>query len=86
VSPSNTARHIPEHFIKTISKSLTSPPIPEGAADLETAPVGRSVLDPMLSVDPSKVQRQVSKWSSRSARLLTDSRSAEAVVGESTRQ
>jgi hypothetical protein len=28
----------------------------------------------MLPVDPSEVQRRVSKWSSRSARLLTDSR------------
>ena len=32
--------------------------------------------DPLLPVDSSEVQRQVSKWSSRSARLLTDSKSA----------
>lgn len=38
-------------------------------------------FDPMLSVDPSEVQRLVSKWSSRSARLLTDSRSAIAAGG-----
>jgi hypothetical protein len=35
-------------------------------------PVVASSFDPMLPVDTSEVQRQVSKWSSRSARLLTD--------------
>ncbi|MBU1264300.1 MAG: hypothetical protein KJ946_06740 [Gammaproteobacteria bacterium] len=32
--------------------------------------------DPLLPVDPSEVQRQVSKWSSRSTRPVTDSTSA----------
>jgi len=35
----------------------------------------------MLPVDPSEVERQVSKWSSRSAHLLTDSRSAKDDAG-----
>jgi hypothetical protein len=35
----------------------------------------------MLPVDTSEVQRQESKWSSRSALLLTDSRSAKGDNG-----